>query len=247
MLNSKNFYDEISGFYGRMIDLEQNLALRTNAYKNIFPQPGRTADIGCGIGLDSIALARNGHSVFSFDPSPLMIAEAKNNASKYNVSIEPHIHSFSSLPRKYNGYFDNIVSVGNTIAHLSSSNLKKAFRKTKQMLAPGGKLFLHILNYDLILRGQKRINNIAVREGQTIIRFYDLGNKKIRFNILTFQPESPKEFRLVTTIHYPHTKKLIGSFLKATGFYKIKFSGNFAGDTFDPKKSKDLFIEAIRK
>lgn len=247
MLNSKNFYDEISGFYGKMIDLEKNLALRTNAYKNIFPQPGRTADIGCGIGLDSIALARNGHSVSSFDPSPLMIAEAKNNASKFNVSIDLHVHSFNSIPKKYSGFFDNIVSVGNTIAHLSPVDLKKAFKKIKQMLVPGGKLFVHILNYELILREKNRINNIAVRDGQTIIRFYDLGNKKIRFNILTFPSATPREFRLVTTIHYPHSKKTIVNLLKEAGFYKIKLSGNFAGDPLDPGKSKDLFIEAIRK
>lgn len=247
MLNSKNFYDEISGFYGKMIDLEKNLALRTSAYKNIFPQPGRTADIGCGIGLDSIALARNGHSVSSFDPSPLMIAEAKNNASKFNVSIDSHVHSFNSLPNKYSGFFDNIVSVGNTIAHLSPVDLKKAFKKIKQALVPGGKLFVHILNYELILSEKKRINNIAVRDGQTIIRFYDLGNKKIRFNILSFPSATPREFRLVTTIHYPHSKKTIVNLLKDAGFYKIKLSGNFAGDSFDPGKSKDLFIEAIRK
>jgi SAM-dependent methyltransferase len=244
---SKNFYDEISGFYGKMIDFEKNLELRISAYKNIFPVPGKVVDIGCGIGLDSIALAKNGHLVSAFDPSPKMIEEAKKNAGQYNQKIEARVNSFESIQSQYTGKFNYVVSVGNTIAHLSSAELLKAFKKINRLMAPGGKTFLHILNYDLILRESRRINNISIREGHAIIRFYDLRRNKISFNILSFSIDRPREFNLVTTIHYPHSKKSINNFMKHAGFIKIKFSRNFNGDRFDQKSSKDIFIEAIKK
>lgn len=246
-MNSAVFYDEISGIYEKMIDFEKNLDLRVNAYKNIFPSLGIFADIGCGIGLDSIALAINGHKVTAFDVSPKMIEEVKSNATKYNLQIDAHVHSFESIPKKYYGKFDNVVSVGNTIAHLSPAQLKKAIKKIFQLLKPEGKVFLHILNYQSIINKSKRINNIAVRDGQAIIRFYDLGKEKINFNILSFQIDRPKESKLVTTIHYPHSKNRVGENLQSTGFSKIKFSKNFEGDPFRQKDSKDIFIEAVKK
>lgn len=247
MLNSKNFYNEVSDFYEKMIDFEKNLVLRTNAYKNIFNTPGFAADIGCGIGLDSIALAENGHKVFAFDPSPNMIQKTKENAAKFKVNINPSVSSFNSIPKKYFGMFDYVVAVGNTIAHLSSHDLKNALNKISKLLKPGGKAFLHILNYDLIIRERRRINNIASRDGRVIIRFYDLNIAKIDFNILSFPIDQPRNYNLITTTHYPHSKNLILSYLKNAGFYKIKFSKNFNGDKFESKSSKDLFFEAYKK
>lgn len=246
-MKSINFYDEISGYYGKMIDFEKNLEFRISAYKTIFPLPAKVADIGCGIGLDSIALASNGHFVSAFDPSPRMIDEVKTNSDKYKVKIETSVNSFDSIPSNLKGNFDYVVSVGNTIAHLSVQELKRAFYKINKLLKPGGKLFLHILNYDLILRESKRINNIAVRDGQAIIRFYDLARKKIKFNILTFSIDQPRKFKLVTTIHYPHIPKKIKEILTDTDFKKIKFRSNFYGEKFSKKDSKDLFIEAYTK
>lgn len=247
MLNSKNFYNEVSDFYEKMIDFEKNLELRTSAYKNIFSEQGFIADIGCGIGLDSIALAKNGHSVSTFDPSPNMILKTIENAAKYNVDINTSVDSFNSISKNYFGMFDYVVAVGNTIAHLSPRDLKNAFYKIFKLLKPGGKAFLHILNYDLIIRDGRRINNIAARDGQIIIRFYDLNKTKVDFNILSFPVDQPKNFNLVTTTHYPHSKNVILSYLKNAGFYKIKLSKNFFGDKFEQKSSKDIFIEANRK
>jgi SAM-dependent methyltransferase len=244
---TKNFYDEISGFYGKMIDFDKNLELRIAAYKNIFQVPGKVADIGCGIGLDSIALAKNGHDVTAFDVSPKMIEEAKSNAEKLNLQIDAHVHSFNSLPNVYHGNFHYAVSVGNTIAHLSHSGLRQAFKKMYNLLLPSGKVFLHILNYELIIKESKRINNIAVRDGQVIIRFYDLHKRKINFNILSFAVERPREFKIASTVHYPHTKNKIEEFLRASGFSRIRFSKNFNREKFLAKDSKDIFIEAFKK
>ncbi|MFA5803122.1 MAG: class I SAM-dependent methyltransferase [Melioribacteraceae bacterium] len=247
IISATKFYDSISDVYDKMIDFEKNLDLRFNAYKELFPLTGTVADIGCGIGLDSIALAMNGHKVTAFDISPNMIEELKRNTDKYQVTIESHIGSFASLSPKFDSKFNNVVSVGNTIAHLNQKELNSAIRRIYKLLQPGGKIFLHILNYKLIKKQNKRINNIANRDGKIIIRFYDFRKDDLDFNILSFPQNSPKEFKLVTTKHYPHTKDEIGDYLNVAGFTKVKFTKNFSGERFNASNSKDLFVEAVRK
>jgi len=247
LLTADSFYDEISDFYEKMIDFEKNLDLRVKAYQKIFPEKGKAVDLGCGVGLDSLALAMNGHKVTAFDISPKMIAETKQNAIKYNVDITTYVHSFQTTPKKFNQKFNSVISVGNTIAHVNSKQLNAAINKMYNMLLPGGKIFLHILNYQLIKKENKRINNIANRDGKIIIRFYDFRKDDLDFNILSFPQDSPKEFQLVTTKHYPHTTSEIKSYLKGVGFNKIKFMKNFAGDKFNACDSKDIFIEAVKE
>jgi hypothetical protein len=177
-----------------------------------------------------------------------MIKETKRNAAKYNVEINAYKHSFSSLSKSYNGKFDYVVSIGNTIAHLSPKQLQYAINKTYDLLVPKGKVFLHILNYGLIIKQKKRINNIANRDGKVIIRFYDLLNDKgLNFNILSFSINSSKNFQLVTTKHFPHNGSEINSCMKSAGFGKIKFMSNFAGEKFSEANSKDIFIKAEKK
>jgi len=246
LFSAETFYDEVSEFYGEMVDFEKNLSLRLNAYQKIFATKGAVADLGCGIGLDSIALAMNGHKVTAFDISPKMIEEVRQNALKFKVTIATSVHSFESVPKTYNGKFNYVVSVGNTIAHINSKQLQRAFKRIYDLLIPGGKIFLHILNYELIRSQQKRINNIAVRNGKVIIRFYDFLNNDLNFNILSFPTNSTKDFKLVTTRHYPYTKSKIHSYLKAAFFKKITFMKNFVGEKFEINDSKDLFVGAVK-
>ena len=246
IISATKFYDSISDVYEKMIDFEKNLDLRFNAYKKLFLLTGTIADIGCGIGLDSIALAMNGHKVTAFDISPNMIEELKRNADKYKVTIETHIGSFVFIHQRFDVKFNYVVSVGNTIAHLNQKELNSAIRRIYKLLQPGGKIFLHILNYKLIKRQNKRINNIANRDGKIIIRFYDFRKDDLDFNILSFSQNSPKEFKLVTTKHYTHTTSKIKSYLKEAGFTKIKFMKNFTGEKFTSSDSKDICIESLK-
>jgi glycine/sarcosine N-methyltransferase len=244
ILSTETFYDVTSEFYEQMIDFEKNLLLRTNVYKNIFKITGSVADLGCGVGLDSVALAINQHTVTAFDVSPKMVAATKLNAQKYGLKITAEVSSISAVPKKFNGKFNYIVCVGNTIAHLNLKELKKTIARAYDMLLPGGKIFLHILNYGLIKRENRRINNITVGNDKTIIRFYDFHTKDISFNILSFSNTNSKDQQLISTKHYPHTRKHIVTLLKDLGFTACKTSSNFSGEKFNPRKSKDLFVEA---
>ena len=245
-LSHAKFYDIASEFYEQMIDFNKNLDLRIEAYKKIFPTNGLAADIGCGIGLDSIALAKNGHTVSAFDVSPQMIERARINSEKHNVQIDFKVNSITSIPKIYKAKFNYAVCVGNTIAHLKERQLQSTFNKIYSLLMPGGTVLLHILNYNKIVRLNNRINNIAAKDNKIIIRFYDFFDEFIRFNILVFDKSEIKKYNLITTNHYPHSQKNIIKFLKKTGFKKINCFGDFHRQIYYPADSKDLFIEAIK-
>lgn len=244
ILTPEKFYDEISGIYEQMIDFEKNLVLRIEAYKRIFPSIGLAADIGSGIGLDSIALSSNGHKVTAFDISPKMLETVKLNSVRYGFEIDTKLNSFDSISKSYSEKFNNVVSVGNTIAHLNTKDLYKAIKKIYSILIPGGRAFLHILNYEMLRKQGKRVNNIADRDGKIIIRFYDFLDKELNFNIISFTSGKPKEFQFVTTRHFSHSKNELNSYLRKAGFKRIQFLKNLEGDKFRVVDSKDMFISA---
>jgi len=158
------------------------------------------------------------------------------------LQIKAYVNSFESIPQKYNHTFDYVVSVGNTIAHLTQSELKKSFLRMYKLLKTDGKVFLHILNYEKIIIDSKRINNIARRDGLTIIRFYDFLKSYLNFNILSFCDETPKEYSIVTTKHFPHSINTIKNCAKYGRFRKINFYSTFNLDKLIRNESKDIFI-----
>ena len=194
LLKADTFYDEISDFYEKMIDFEKNLELRVKAYQEIFTEKGKAADLGCGVGLDSLALAMNGHKVSAFDISPKMIAETKQNAIKYNVDIATHVHSFQTMPKKFNQKFNSVISVGNTIAHVNSKQLNATINKMYNMLLPGGKIFLHILNYQLIKKKIKESITSLTVTGKLLSAFMISGKMILISIFFHFHKTHQKNF-----------------------------------------------------
>ncbi|MGK9476834.1 class I SAM-dependent methyltransferase [Melioribacter sp. OK-6-Me] len=238
-INNEKFYNEISSFYDEMISFDSNLKKREDFYKKIFNKNGAVADIGCGSGLDSIALAKSGFNVTAFDPSDKMIELLKKKTSFYNVRIECENFRMEKIPTAYNNRFDFVVSMGNTISHLSKKNLAEGIKRVYDILKPGGKFLVHLLNYDYFIKNSIRINSIKTGK-RIIVRFYDFSKKRARFNILEFSMERPDEYQLHSVIHYIHKNNEINKLLVETGFKKIEFYADMNLTPFE--NNKEMFI-----
>ena len=89
LITNSSFYDEIAPDYDEMISFESAVEKKKTLIKNLIdPSVKTAADIGCGTGVDSIALSLNGLNVFAFDPSEKMISIAKTNSKKMNTNVE---------------------------------------------------------------------------------------------------------------------------------------------------------------
>ena len=85
---SAELWDSLSPRYrlDALPDEGQDSLLKLIAGKGLLPKGGRALDVGCGGGRYTLALARKGYAVTGLDFAPQMIAAAKENAQRLDVS-----------------------------------------------------------------------------------------------------------------------------------------------------------------
>lgn len=239
------FYDELSIDYDSMINFSKSLENRKKLFKNIItPDIKIAADIGCGTGLDSIALSELGLNVNAFDPSSEMLKIAKNNAAKYNSKISFHNFGAELLPEIYFEKFDIAFSLGNAIANIPPDILSKSFERIFKTLKNGKKLYVQILNYERIRKTNNRIVNITKNNDKIFVRFYDFNERNLIFNILTIEEKNPSEHTLISTQLFEYERDFLYKALKDSGFKKVNFYGDLNLNEFSTDNSKDIILIA---
>ncbi len=244
--NNKTFFDETSEFYNSMINSETAIDRKVKLFSKLKINNKTVADLGCGSGVDSIALSKCGNTVDAFDPSIKMIELAEKTAAAKGFNVDFHNFAIEDIPTQFDEKYSFICSLGNTIANVDPKNLIRAFQKIKDILQPNGRALIHILNFHLILSKKERIVNITEKEGIQFIRFYDFVNDHIVFNILKFTYENPKEYKLISTELFPHTFETIFTILNKVNFSDLDFYGSFNFEMFEIANSKDLLISVTK-
>jgi ubiquinone/menaquinone biosynthesis C-methylase UbiE len=230
-----------------MTGYENALKSRRDLYKKFITGDMKTAaDLGCGTGLDSIALTQNGLTVTGFDISAGMIEKAKEKGVELNLNIEFYNYSLDNIPGKFANMYSFAVSMGNTLANLNKKGIRQAIKNCYRMLQPGGKFLLQILNYEKILKTKERIVNITQEKEKNYVRFYDFCGDEINFNILSFDTSELKNKHLNTTKLYPYNRHELTELLSETQFKDIECFGSLAKEKFDNEKSRDIVIQAAK-
>lgn len=247
ILSNTDFYNEIASGYDDMVSFGKLIEKKSKDLAGFIDDKIKSAaDIGCGTGVDSIALSLSGLKVTAFDPSSEMISVAKTNAAIYDSQINFYISSSDEIPKEFNDQFDLVVSLGNTFANIPSNKFAESIQRCYRILKPGGRLLVQILNYANILNNEKRIVNIREGKDNYFIRFYDFYNEYLVFNILTFSKLKPSEQSLISTKLFPHSRADFDRELLKTGFYSIQFFSDLGLSDFNVE-SKDLIVSAWKK
>ena len=103
----------------------------------------RMLDVGCGAGLLSEALAREGAHVTAIDLGPDLIKIAKLHTLESGVEVDYRLTSVEALAEESPGSFDAIVCM-EMLEHVPDPGAIIAACAT--LLKPGGRLFLSTLN-----------------------------------------------------------------------------------------------------
>ena len=117
-------------------------------YARVFQAGDRVLDVGCGTGIDAIALARQGIQVLGIDGSAGMIERfsSKIAIERLGDLVTARVLNIQDLASLRNSgeRFDGIVSA---FASLSSlPDLQHFADDAAHLVRPGGRLVLHLLN-----------------------------------------------------------------------------------------------------
>ncbi len=247
MLSNHEFYDELSVQYDSMIPFKKAIERKKELFKNILKGSNKTiADIGCGTGSDSLALAGMGHKVTSFDPSAQMLNKARINAKSSGLDFDSYQFGVSQIPDEFNGKYDVVISFGNSFANIPTDEFDSSVCKCFSLLREKGKLYIQILNYEKILLEKRKIVSITTGEEKYFVRFYDFNENHIVFNILQFDKAKPADHQLISTKIYSYSTDDFTMALKKAGFKTINYFGSFNFTPFDPQTSNDLIITAVK-
>jgi ubiquinone/menaquinone biosynthesis C-methylase UbiE len=243
--SAQDFYDGLSADYDSMIGFDSSLQKRIEALRAfIEPADITAADLGCGSGLDSIALAKLSLTVTGFDISEQMIVRAIENSNRLGADVSFYAYAASKIPASFNTSFNFALSLGNAFANINPRALTASLKKMYALLKPGGHILIQILNYDRILKKGERIVGITEKENCTFVRFYDFGKEKTFFNILKIARGEKTEHSLLTTEIFPYKKREMAELIKLAGFKKPEFFGGLNKNVFNRELSQDLVIAA---
>ena len=127
------------GFYNRVIDLEQRLALAP--WLKVSPG-ARILDVGCGVGRWSRLLATRGAKVTGVDISPTMIEEARRRALDDGVADRCHFAVSDISALAVEGEFDLVLGVTVLQHILDPGALRAALEGMVARVAPTGRMVL---------------------------------------------------------------------------------------------------------
>jgi SAM-dependent methyltransferase len=99
---------------------------------------GSLLELGCGIGVDSVQLARCGYDVFAVDLSENALAVAREFAARREVRIDFRLGNAEGLAFP-NDSFDVVYSFG--VLH-HTPNIEKAVAEVRRVLKPGGTAYV---------------------------------------------------------------------------------------------------------
>lgn len=247
-LSNKDFFNDVSEYYDGMINFDQTLERKTNNLKSFLSSDIKTAaDIGCGSGIDSIALASLGMKVSSFDLSKMMIEKAEANSKRMNKEIKFYNYAAQNIPSSFNSNFDFVCSLGNTVANIPPKDISATIIRFGELLNTKGKLLFHILNYEKIIKVDERIVNVNKSESDYLIRFYDFEKDFINFNILKFDSDNTKKRNLISTKVYPHSLELFLYLLNENKINKVEVYQDLNKTPFNSETSSDIYIFAEKE
>jgi 2-polyprenyl-6-hydroxyphenyl methylase/3-demethylubiquinone-9 3-methyltransferase len=125
---------------GPFAGLHQLNAIRVEYFRHAFGGFGgkRVLDVGCGGGILSESLVREGAVVTGIDPSEKSLAAAREHASRAGLSIEYHRGTAEDLTGTgIEGTFDLVFAV-DVLEHVD--HLERTLAAIATVLAPGGGL-----------------------------------------------------------------------------------------------------------
>lgn len=149
-----HFYDQLAPYYKYIYqDWDASVARQAMILDEVIREYAHLSaktllDASCGIGTQSIGLARLGYEVCASDLSAGEIEKAKMEALNSGLTIDFRVADMRSVHKIFPGPFDVVISCDNSIPHLlSDADILQAFIQFYQCTKEGGLCLVSVRDY----------------------------------------------------------------------------------------------------
>jgi SAM-dependent methyltransferase len=155
-----DFYDRLAALYHLIYhDWDESIARQAEQLAAIIEghwgSGGKSIlDVSCGIGTQSIGLAKRGFAVTASDVCASAITRARIEAERRGAQIDFSVCDMRAAHAHHSREFDVVISADNSITHLlNDDDLLLALRQMHACTRPGGGCLLTVRDYDREERG----------------------------------------------------------------------------------------------
>jgi glycine/sarcosine N-methyltransferase len=132
-VETRQFYDDLAPYYDLIFeDWEASMSRQGAALEHLIHRelgaadpealPRRILDVACGIGTQTLPLARRGFEVTARDLSPGAIARLRREAEVRQVVVDTAVADMRHVAASVSGLFDVVLAIDNSLPHLISDS-----------------------------------------------------------------------------------------------------------------------------
>jgi SAM-dependent methyltransferase len=179
-------------------------------------------DLGCGHGIQSVALAKRGYKVISVDFNKQLLIELYQNKEDLPVLIVEN-DIFTYLSKSQDVIPEVILCMGDTLSHFDTfDDLKKLLTTCYNMLAPGGKFVISYRDYSKALTGNSRFITVRSDEYRIFSCFLEYLETKVGVTDILYDFHNGKWVQLVSSYQKLRiTEQDIQLWVKEAGFKQV--------------------------
>jgi len=224
------FDDDAQWLFGPTLTPERTEAEVAGAVRLLRLREGtRVADLGCGAGRHTVALARRGMRVTGFEWSPQALAIARRRALDVG-EVVPFVRcELARLPVKP-ARFDAAMSLFSSLGYEDDDAMVAVLSEARRALVPGGRLLVEVDGRDAAVRRFASAREWTEIDGRPvrIARRLDLaaGEERAEFHYDRGHGPRTKPFR-----RRLYTPSDLARLLVRSGFAAPQFFGDYEGAT----------------
>jgi len=155
----KSFYDALAPYYKYIYpnwdaSVKRQAASLNLVIREFIGEDAHTVlDAACGIGTQSIGLAKLGYKITASDISDREIEQAKLEAARYGATIKFQTTDMRKVWEAHHKQFDVVIACDNAVPHLlSNEEILRAFKQFYQCTKLGGGCIISVRDYAQVER-----------------------------------------------------------------------------------------------
>ena len=235
-------YDAFNEKSSRIINKTIDAALKKNSVKTVL-------DLSCGTGSQVFWLSKKGYKVTGVDVNEKMLNIAKRKSRSEKIKL---VFIKGDMRKTHVGEFDAVVTIFNSIGHLTKNDFNKTLRNIHGNLNKEGLYIFDIFNLSYLLKAdnitkltidwQKKSGNTTARE----IQYSTINHEGILASYDIYHEQKGNAKPKITTAFQTlqvYSSKQLTEMLKKNGF-KVLNKCEVDGSKFYEHKSERLLIVA---